>query len=77
VEEAYSPQGSVSAVRRFNEPFTFFGTYLGIEILHTHPNCPQFVVFSPWGDREATLERFRQLGYNVPEDIGGPSKETP
>jgi hypothetical protein len=65
----------VSAVRRYNAPALFFTTYEGIEIIHTHPKCPQFVVFSPWGNREAVLEDFRQLEYNVTEDIGGPSEE--
>jgi hypothetical protein len=67
-------QDQVSAVRRFNEPRPFFGTYLGIGIMHTHPKCPQFVLFSTWGNREVMLERFRQLGYNAAEGIGSPKK---
>jgi hypothetical protein len=62
----------VSAIRRYNMRFLLFDHKLSelkvIQIVHTHPKCPPFLTFSGFFGRDATLERFKQLGYNVTED---------
>jgi hypothetical protein len=61
----------VSAVRRYDG--LLFGR--GVQTIHAKPGCPSYVVFYTVSRREAIIEQFRQLGYNVLDGTGKESEE--
>ena len=64
-------KADISAVRRYDG--LLFRR--GVQIIHTKPYCPSYMVFYAVSRREAIVQQFRELGYNVLDGIGKQSEE--